>query len=99
MAEPALKETVKHTDRQKDNSQQADIQTAGRWRSRGSPLVIAWLGAWRALLGSGPHLRLGESRLRRTSTYRGMPTLTWRITFLQLPGIELEGPSFGGALL
>ena len=99
MAEPALKETVKHTDRQKDNSQQADIQTAGQWRSRGSPLAIARLAAWRALLGSGPHLRLGESRLRRTSRFSGMPTVHWRMTSLQLPGIELEGPSFGGALL
>ena len=159
MAEPALKETVKHTDRQKENSQQADIisgrPTLGalrqgrRARARspylsrssrflglaclGGPLPLLRLGhrgdnldcsrsraerpccsvlllgrsptlklpasAWRALLGSGPHLRLGESRPRRSSANSGMPTLHWRITFLQLPGFELEGLSLGEALL
>ena len=64
-----------------------------------SPTLKLPASAWRALLGSGPHLRLGESRPRRSSANSGMPTLHWRITFLQLPGFELEGLSLGEALL
>ena len=60
MAEPALKETVKHTDRQKENSQQADIIS-------GRPT----LGALR----QGRRARARSPYLSRSSRFLGLACL------------------------